>query len=76
MNKENCALKLVDEIIQYISFLATCFGSYKTIVRQVLSIWRCIQYVHTLCDGVVKSVKVKVNPSRYRPGVAQSVPGS
>ena len=38
---------------QYISFLATCFGFYKTIFRPMLNIGRYIQCVHILWDSIV-----------------------
>jgi hypothetical protein len=34
--------------IQYISFLATCFGFYKTIFKPMLTIGRYIQCVHPI----------------------------
>jgi len=36
--------------LQYISFLATCFGFYKTIFSPMLATGRYIQCVHTLWD--------------------------
>jgi len=39
--------------LQYISFLATCFGFYRTIFRPLLTIRRCIQCAHTLWDPIV-----------------------
>ena len=40
--------------LQYISFLATCFGLYKTIFMPMITIGRYIQCVHTLWDPIVK----------------------
>ena len=39
--------------LQYISFLATCFGFYKTIFRAMLTIGKYSQCVHTLWDPIV-----------------------
>ena len=39
--------------IQYISFLVTCFGFYKTIFRPMLTIGRYIQCLRTLLDPIV-----------------------
>jgi len=38
---------------QYISFLATCFGFFRTIFRQMLTTGRYIQCVHTLWEPIV-----------------------
>jgi hypothetical protein len=38
---------------QYISFLATCFGFYKTIFRPLLTTGRYIQCVHTVWDPIL-----------------------
>jgi len=39
--------------LHYISLLITCFYSYKTIFRPLLTIWKYIQCVHTLGDPIV-----------------------
>ena len=39
--------------LQYISFLATCFGFYKTNLRPLLTVGSYIQCVHTLWDPMV-----------------------
>jgi len=39
--------------LQYIRFLATCFGFYKTNFRPMLTIGTYIQFVHTLWDPIV-----------------------
>ena len=39
--------------LQYISFLSTYFGFYKTSFRPMLTTGRNIQCVHTLCDPIV-----------------------
>jgi hypothetical protein len=39
--------------LQYISFLTTCFGFYKTIFRPMLTIGMYIQRIHTLWGPIV-----------------------
>ena len=49
----NKMLYSISTQLQYVSFLATCFGFYKTIFRPMLATGRYSQCVHTLWDPIV-----------------------